>query len=249
MSCRSSGRALSIAFVVALLGAACVAPTSGADLVLRDVRVVDVRSGEVRAEQAIVVRGERIVAVGPTLDVEVPSGARVIDGGDASSSPACGTCTHLRVARAAPSCTDPLYVRTACRRAQTWHAPRLSSAPRERADLRSPRVAHLAAPVDGVLPFRLASPPRTRLRRALVAPCSMRRASTRSRSTIGLAQAYFALADEAERRGLAARGARPAGGHAAPGGARWQDDIEHLTPCSRPPSPTRWPGRRPTRGD
>ena len=44
------------------------------------VTVIDGRSPEPRSDQNVVVRGNRIVAVGPAASTSVPSGARVIDG-------------------------------------------------------------------------------------------------------------------------------------------------------------------------
>lgn len=233
MSCRSSGRALSIAFVVALLGAACVAPTSGADLVLRDVRVVDVRSGEVRAEQAIVVRGERIVAVGPTLDVEVPSGARVIDGGGRFVVPGLWDMhTHSRRARRA-ELHDPLYVAhgvTGVRDMGTHLASALAL--RERApDPLAPRVVFTSPPVDGVPPvlsFGLAAEDAAAAR-ALVALLDAQGFDTIKVYDRLSREAYFALADEAERRGLRLVGHVPLAVTPLEAVRAGQDDIEHLT--------------------
>lgn len=55
-------------------------PPSADDLVLRAVHVVDVEHGEVLRDRAVVVRGDRIAAVVPDAELEVPAGARVVDG-------------------------------------------------------------------------------------------------------------------------------------------------------------------------
>jgi hypothetical protein len=47
-----------------------------------NVNVIPMDSERVVAGQTVIVRGDRIVEVGPTADVEVPSGARIVEGND-----------------------------------------------------------------------------------------------------------------------------------------------------------------------
>jgi Amidohydrolase family len=64
-----------------LLLAAC-SPGPSADLAIRDATVVDVANGTLHPNQTILVGGKRIVAVGATDTVRVPSDAEVIDAAD-----------------------------------------------------------------------------------------------------------------------------------------------------------------------
>jgi imidazolonepropionase-like amidohydrolase len=72
---------------LAAAGACASAPPSadGPDapagpLAITHVTVVDVASGSARADQTVVIAGNRIVAAAPAAEVAVPAGARVIDG-------------------------------------------------------------------------------------------------------------------------------------------------------------------------
>jgi hypothetical protein len=70
------------------LAASCIATPAGAQqgdpapatLAIVRVTVVDVEGGARRADQTVLVAGNRIVAVGPAAAVRVPAGARVVDG-------------------------------------------------------------------------------------------------------------------------------------------------------------------------
>lgn len=64
--------------IVCLLISACVDANPGT-VTLRDVTLVDVADGGLRAHQTVVVAGNRITAVGTAEEVEVPSGAEVVD--------------------------------------------------------------------------------------------------------------------------------------------------------------------------
>lgn len=76
---------LSLGFAIAAgVAAPCAtageqAPQAGA-IAFVDVNVIPMDSERVLAGQTVVVRGDRIVAVGPAADVDVPEGARRIDG-------------------------------------------------------------------------------------------------------------------------------------------------------------------------
>lgn len=62
-----------------LLLAAC-AQAAPADLAIRDVTVVDVTNGTLLPAQTVMVSGNRIVAVGSAADVEIHADAEVVDG-------------------------------------------------------------------------------------------------------------------------------------------------------------------------
>ena len=67
-----------LSVILCLLLTAC-AQTSPPTVALRDVTVVDVTNGSLRAEQTVLVAGNRIAAVGPAGEVRIPDDADVID--------------------------------------------------------------------------------------------------------------------------------------------------------------------------
>ena len=75
---RRTPLALTLGLLSLLVGTAVAA--QDAALVIAHVTVVDVESGERRADQTVVVQGERIVAVGPSEELALPTGAVVVDG-------------------------------------------------------------------------------------------------------------------------------------------------------------------------
>lgn len=52
---------------------------SASSIALRGVTVVDVTGGPSRRDQTVLISGNRIVAVGPSRDVRVPNGTRIVD--------------------------------------------------------------------------------------------------------------------------------------------------------------------------
>jgi imidazolonepropionase-like amidohydrolase len=59
-------------------------------------RLVDVRSGRVLTDQAILIEGDRIKQVGSAQSIQFPTGARVIDLSNATLLPGLIDChTHL----------------------------------------------------------------------------------------------------------------------------------------------------------
>jgi amidohydrolase family protein len=73
------GLAKNLAGILYLLGVAC-AQAEQATLAIRDVVVIDVRDGWLRPGQAVLVTGNRITAVGPTREISVPANAEVVEG-------------------------------------------------------------------------------------------------------------------------------------------------------------------------
>ena len=69
---------LCVAAAVAL-AFACARP-AGSSLAITNVTVIDVINGTPRAGQTVVVSGERILAVGDTAGIPLPRGARLVDG-------------------------------------------------------------------------------------------------------------------------------------------------------------------------
>lgn len=84
------GRRLQCAVVAALFLLACMLPLGAAaaqrtepaaDLLLLHARIIDVRTGTVRADQALAVRGDTIVAIGPTAALQRAPAVRTVDVG------------------------------------------------------------------------------------------------------------------------------------------------------------------------
>ena len=65
------------------------APTAPTATIVRAARLLDVASGELRTDQAVLVQGERIAAVGPAAEIaaRAPAGATTIDLGDVTLLP------------------------------------------------------------------------------------------------------------------------------------------------------------------
>jgi imidazolonepropionase-like amidohydrolase len=57
-----------------------LSPPSSQAIVLRDVHVVDVERGRIERDRSLVIEGERIVRIGPAQGLDVPAGARVVEG-------------------------------------------------------------------------------------------------------------------------------------------------------------------------
>ena len=68
-------------------GADAPAAPAAAVTVVRAARLLDVASGELRRDQAVLVRGERIAEVGPAGGVKIPPGAQEIDLGPGTVLP------------------------------------------------------------------------------------------------------------------------------------------------------------------
>lgn len=92
-----------VSFVLTSL-AACAA-VAQAPIALRNVNVVPMDAERVLEAQTVIVRGERIEALGPASSVAVPDGARVIDGAGRYLVPGLAE-MHAHV----PGGADPRYV-------------------------------------------------------------------------------------------------------------------------------------------
>ncbi|HEU4560155.1 MAG TPA: hypothetical protein VFS20_20055, partial [Longimicrobium sp.] len=66
-------------FPLLLAAIAGAAPARAQELALAHVTVVDVESGQLRRDQTVVIRGNRIAWTGPAGQARVPAGARVVD--------------------------------------------------------------------------------------------------------------------------------------------------------------------------
>jgi imidazolonepropionase-like amidohydrolase len=89
-------RRVSIAAVAALSFALPMPVIAQQTIVLRAARLIDGTGAAPIANAAVVVSGERIVAVGPAASVPIPAGARVLDLGDVTLLPGfIDTHTHI----------------------------------------------------------------------------------------------------------------------------------------------------------
>ena len=70
---------LSVLVVAAVVVSASQLPTAGRATVIRGGTVIDVESGALQPNSIVVIEGDRISAVGPADDVQVPAGANVIE--------------------------------------------------------------------------------------------------------------------------------------------------------------------------
>src|SRR5688572_14553856 len=84
-------------------------PTPGAIVAIDNVTTIDVATGNRAANQTVVVRGHRIVAVGPSATVRPPAGAQVVDGRGKFLIPGMWE-MHGHPGHNVPEKTLPLYV-------------------------------------------------------------------------------------------------------------------------------------------
>jgi imidazolonepropionase-like amidohydrolase len=70
---------LFLAAQLGIAGVACAQATASSRTVIRAGRVLDVRTGQLRADQAIVIEGDKIVQIAPSSEVKAGSGDTTID--------------------------------------------------------------------------------------------------------------------------------------------------------------------------
>jgi imidazolonepropionase-like amidohydrolase len=78
---RALGAACSLTILFVLPGPVLAAPAVAADaaLVLSHATVIDVASGALQPDQAVVIEGDRIISIGPSAKARLPKGAQVVD--------------------------------------------------------------------------------------------------------------------------------------------------------------------------
>ena len=221
-----------------LLGLAIASPASAqvvdSSLAITNVSVVDVVAGVARPGSTVVVRGNRIVAVGPTAAVRVPVEARTIDGSRRFLIPGLWD-MHVHLGNAGEESLAEFvkYGVTGVRdmgterfeRLREWRVEILSGA------RVGPRIVAAGPIVDGPTPnwpLRVTVPDAASARRAVdsLAAVGVDFIKVHQQLT---RDAYFAVAAEARRLNIAFAGHVPVvvkGNEAAEAGQR---SVEHLT--------------------
>jgi imidazolonepropionase-like amidohydrolase len=210
----------------------------------RAVNVVDVETGAILPDQTVLVEEGRIAAVGPSADVELPEGAEVVDGTGRYLIPGLWDMHVHSVSKAEPGVPEP----------HTWHFPlflahgvtgvrnmndatgdvtlTLTNAVKRalaRGEVVGPRLVAAGPSVDGDPPLGSSS--------VVVRTAADARAVIDSLTDAGAdfvkpyenlsREAYFALVDQAQRRGLPVYGHVPFRVGIAEAAEAGQRTIEH----------------------
>jgi imidazolonepropionase-like amidohydrolase len=90
--------AIAIAIAFALIAPAVILAADPPDTYIRAGHLLDVRNGKMLSNQIIVIQGEKIARVAPADQIQIPSGAHVIDLGQSTVLPGLIDChTHIMV--------------------------------------------------------------------------------------------------------------------------------------------------------
>jgi hypothetical protein len=213
--------------------------TTSGDLAITNVTVIDVTRGTRLAAQTVLVAGTRIVMVGPARSVAVPGGARVVDGRGAFLVPGLwdmhvhsGGYDHGRrylPALLAQGITGVRDMGTPLEDVLRLRAE--SRRPPSDDELPLPRVVVAGPLLNGPLPFHtplILSVSTAREARAAVDSLVSRGVDfVKVHDALPRAE-YFAIADEARRRGIAFAGHIPPSITADEATRAGQHSIEHL---------------------
>jgi imidazolonepropionase-like amidohydrolase len=219
-----------------------------ADVAIRDATVVDVTSGLLVPDQTVLIAGNRIVAVGPTGEVGIPPGADVIDAVGGYLIPGLWD-MHVHSVREAPAVREEGFIAHV-----EWHFPlflaygvtgvrnmndatadptlELTNSVRRRladGELLGPRLLTSGPFVDGDPPLgegavvvRTAAEARAVVNRLADAGADfIKPYENLSR------EAYFAIMDQARRRGIPVDGHVPFRVTAQEAAAAGQRTVEH----------------------
>ena len=98
---RAGRAALALALIVVPCGKSSSSSSSEPPpaIAIVDATVIPMDPDGALPHQTVIVRGDRIEAVGPVASTPVPAGATTIDGKASGSSPASSTCTSTRTRR------------------------------------------------------------------------------------------------------------------------------------------------------
>jgi imidazolonepropionase-like amidohydrolase len=235
------GKAMRWCLGVALLvlwsagASAQTGPSPGPALAITHVTVIDATGAPARADQNVVIKDGRIVALGRSADTPVPADAEVVDGSRKFLIPGLWD-MHAHVMAGARD-SLALYLANGVTGVRDMHAyaPEMIFNLRqdiEAGKLSGPRIVACGAMIDG--PNPTAGPT------ALVAAdAAQGRAAVQSLKKRGAdfikihskvpRDAYFAIADEAKKQGLPFAGHVPESVGALETSDAGQRSIEHLT--------------------
>lgn len=214
------------------------APTkaSAEQVVIRDVTVVDVRSGALLPQRTVMVVGSRIAEVGPAVGTAVPKDARVIEGAGLFLIPGLWDMhSHSLWSMEAVRSFLPVYVAQGVTGIRDMGG-RLDVLADYRAAMKQghvpwPRVIAAGQVLDGPEPVQAEiSIAVTDARSAIAAVDSLKVAGADFVKVYTLLgrEAYFAAVDEARRVGLPVSGHLPAAITAEEAVLAGQTSIEHL---------------------
>ena len=228
-----------LAGLVATLSFGCAseppaAPTASDAFAIENVTVIDVETGERSTDQTVLVRGNQIAEAGPAGQVQVPAGARIVDGSGRFLIPGIWD-MHVHALRA-PQRALPLAVARGVTGVRDMGAT-IAMVPETRAaianGLVAPRLYLAGENLEGVPGQRPGHPPNTVLstpeegremvRRLAEVQVDFLKAHTALKRDV-----YDAILDEAQGFGL------PVDGHLQPGmditeaSDAGQRTIEHL---------------------
>jgi predicted amidohydrolase YtcJ len=231
--------------VLSVLTAACSmgslpAARGLADIAITHVTVVDVADGSVQPDQTVLISGNRITAVGASATVSVPSEARVVDARGRYLIPGLWD-MHVHSAMNA-DWHFPLFVAHGVTGIRNMHtsadtALELTHAIRRRLvseSLLGPRMIANGAVIDGPVPLVDGS---VRVGTAAAARAAVDSLADAGADFLKVYQrlsrdAYFALADQAKRRGIPFVGHVPAAVRVAEAADAGQRSIEHVLPMN-----------------
>lgn len=236
--------------VLSVLTAACSmgsipAARGPADIAIMHVTVVDVADGSVQPDQTVLISGNRITAVGASATVMVPPEARVVDARGRYVIPGLWD-MHVHSAMNA-DWHFPLFVAHGVTGIRNMHtsadtALELTNAIKRRIvseALLGPRMIANGAVIDGPVPLVDGS---VRVGTAAAAHAAVDSLADAGADFLKVYQrlsrdAYFAIAEQAKRRGIPFVGHVPGAVRVAEAADAGQRSIEHVLPlnieCSR----------------
>jgi imidazolonepropionase-like amidohydrolase len=207
-------------------------------LAITHVTVIDAAGAGARPDQTVVIRDGRIAALGKSAAVVVPAGAEVVDGTDKFLIPGLWD-MHAHIAAVSPAGAQAfldLYLANGVTGVREMHAffPDLIFSLRKEVEAGKrigPRIVAAGAMIDGPNPSAGGAIPAAdgQQGRAAVQALKKRGADFIKVHSKLPRDAYFAIADEARKQGLAFAGHVPESVSAAEASDAGQKSIEHMT--------------------
>lgn len=229
-------RLLLLLMLASVVGcAARTGPALPADLAITHAAVVDVETGRVLPDRTILIRGEHIVEVAPSAELRIPAGAEVVDATGKYLIPGLWD-IHVHAAREGRARHFwPLFLShgvTGVRETGSYLDSLLHwRAEAERHGSGAPRIVWSSPMLDGV--------PTSWVHGYGVADAAAARVAVDTMQALGFdflkvydrlpRDAYFALAEEATRRGVPFAGHVPEAVSAIEASDAGQKSIEHIS--------------------